>query len=154
VNRRFAETIFRNAGANDRIRVHDYHRITVGRELRELGAAAEIGFFLLGADLSRRVLILGVDRLDSTKGIPERLAAFGNALERFPQLREKISLVQVVVPSRAKVPKYRDLELDIDRLISAIKASSPRLSGFQFTTFFAVLIEPSWCPFVAPPTLH
>jgi trehalose-6-phosphate synthase len=53
----------------------------------------------LSTESNRRTLVLGVDRLDYTKGIPERLAAFGNALERFPQLREKISLVQIVVPS-------------------------------------------------------
>jgi trehalose 6-phosphate synthase len=74
----------------------------------------------LGADLNRRTLLLGVDRLDYTKGIPERLAAFGNALERFPQLREKISLIQIVVPSRVHIPKYQDLKLEIDRMVSDI----------------------------------
>ncbi len=74
----------------------------------------------LGADAKRRTLVLGVDRLDYTKGIPERLAAFGNALERFPRLREKISLIQIVVPSRVLIPKYRDLKLQIERMVSDI----------------------------------
>ncbi|MFO7707078.1 MAG: trehalose-6-phosphate synthase [Desulfobacterales bacterium] len=74
----------------------------------------------LSADSNRRTLLLGVDRLDYTKGIPERLAAFGNTLERFPQLREKISLIQIVVPSRVDIPKYKDLKLEIDRMISNI----------------------------------
>lgn len=74
----------------------------------------------LSAGPSHRSLLLGVDRLDYTKGIPERLAAFGNALERFPQLREKISLIQIVVPSRVDIPKYRDLKLEIDRMVSDI----------------------------------
>jgi trehalose 6-phosphate synthase len=74
----------------------------------------------LGSDSNRRTLLLGVDRLDYTKGIPERLAAFGNALERFPRLREKISLVQIVVPSRVNIPKYRDLKLEIERMVSDI----------------------------------
>ena len=47
--------------------------------------------------------MLGVDRLDYTKGIPERLVAFGRLLELFPEWRGKVSLVQVSVPSRADV---------------------------------------------------
>ncbi len=65
-------------------------------------------------------MLLGVDRLDYTKGIPERLSAFGNALERFPHLREKTSLVQIVVPSRVSLPKYRELKIEIERLVGSI----------------------------------
>ena len=46
--------------------------------------------------------ILGVDRLDYSKGIPERLRGFQRCLERYPELREKLSLMQVVVPSRSR----------------------------------------------------
>jgi trehalose 6-phosphate synthase len=74
----------------------------------------------LGSDSGRRTLLLGVDRLDYTKGIPERLAAFEKALVRFPRLRGKISLVQIVVPSRVSIPKYRDLKLEIERMVSDI----------------------------------
>ncbi|HSO19676.1 MAG TPA: trehalose-6-phosphate synthase, partial [Desulfosarcina sp.] len=74
----------------------------------------------LGTQNGDRRLMLGVDRLDYSKGIPERLNAFAAALERFPQLQERISLVQIVVPSRVHIPKYRDLKLDIERLISKI----------------------------------
>jgi alpha,alpha-trehalose-phosphate synthase [UDP-forming] len=65
---------------------------------------------------SRRI-ILGVDRLDYTKGIPERLTAYGRLLERQPHLREKVVLVQVVVPSRESVPAYADLRGEIDRRV-------------------------------------
>jgi trehalose 6-phosphate synthase/phosphatase len=58
--------------------------------------------------------------LDYIKGIPEKLAAFRNTLQRFPRLRNKISLIQIVVPSRMNIPKYRDLKLDIDRMVSDI----------------------------------
>lgn len=74
----------------------------------------------LNTQSSRRNLLLGVDRLDYSKGIPERLKAFANVLERFPHLRETISLVQIVIPSRVRIPKYQDLKLDIERLVSAI----------------------------------
>jgi trehalose 6-phosphate synthase/phosphatase len=74
----------------------------------------------LGSDTNRRTLLLGVDRLDYIKGIPEKLAAFRNALQRFPRLRKKISLIQIVLPSRMNIPKYRNLKLDIDRMVSDI----------------------------------
>jgi alpha,alpha-trehalose-phosphate synthase [UDP-forming] len=74
----------------------------------------------LGSDTNRRILLLGVDRLDYIKGIPEKLAAFRNVLQRFPRLRKKISLIQIVAPSRMNIPKYRDLKLDIDRMVSDI----------------------------------
>ncbi len=72
-------------------------------------------------------IILGVDRLDYTKGIPERLKAFRNALQRYPELIEKVVLVQVVVPSRHEIPEYRALKREIERLVSEING--------QFTRF-------------------
>jgi trehalose 6-phosphate synthase len=70
--------------------------------------------------LPERKVVLGVDRLDYTKGIPERLEAFRNALVRFPELRGKMTLVQVVVPSREEVPEYQALKAEIDRLVGEI----------------------------------
>jgi trehalose 6-phosphate synthase len=65
-------------------------------------------------------ILLGVDRLDYTKGIIERLQAFRNALLRYPDLRQKVVLVQVVVPSREDITKYHELKIDIERLVGAI----------------------------------
>jgi trehalose 6-phosphate synthase/phosphatase len=65
-------------------------------------------------------LILGVDRLDYSKGIPERLRAFRNALERYEQLRGRVILIQVVVPSRVEIPKYHEFKDRIDRLVGDI----------------------------------
>jgi trehalose 6-phosphate synthase len=72
-----------------------------------------------------------VDRLDYTKGIPERLKAFRNTLIRFPDLHQKVTLVQIVVPSRVEIPKYYDLKVEIERLVSEING--------QFT-------QPGWVP--------
>jgi trehalose 6-phosphate synthase len=83
------------------------------------------------ADLQNRCLILGVDRLDYTKGIPQRLEAFRNALMRFPDLRKKVTFIQVVVPSREDLPQYHALKIKIERLISEING--------QFT-------ESDWVP--------
>jgi trehalose 6-phosphate synthase len=71
-------------------------------------------------DVGPHDIVLGVDRLDYTKGLTERLRAFGNALERFPELREKVVLVQIVVPSREQVPEYQTLKAALDRLVGEI----------------------------------
>lgn len=78
------------------------------------------------SDLGERIIVLGVDRLDYTKGIPERLEAFRVLLRRFPDLRRRITLVQVVVPSRSDIPKYKDLRLEIERLVSQINGEFTR----------------------------
>lgn len=65
-------------------------------------------------------LAIGVDRLDYTKGLPERLEAFRNALKRYPKLREQVLLFQVVVPSREAVPEYQALKAHIERQVGEI----------------------------------
>jgi trehalose 6-phosphate synthase/phosphatase len=72
-------------------------------------------------------LILGVDRLDYTKGIPERLLAFERALEKYPELHEEISLFQLLIPSRTPVPEYQHLKEQLDTLVGRINGrfSSP-----------------------------
>jgi len=65
-------------------------------------------------------LILSMDRLDYTKGIPKRLEAFGLFLERHPEHREKLILVLVVVPSRTRVEQYTQLKKQVDELVGAI----------------------------------
>jgi len=65
-------------------------------------------------------IILGVDRLDYTKGLPERLRSFQLALERHPDLHRKLTLVQVLVPSRTDVPEYQQLKSEVERLVGEI----------------------------------
>ena len=65
-------------------------------------------------------IILSIDRLDYTKGIPQRLEAFSLFLERNPQDKEKLVLFLVVVPSRTKVEHYAVLKKQIDELVGAI----------------------------------
>jgi trehalose 6-phosphate synthase/phosphatase len=74
----------------------------------------------LRANFPNCQLILGVDRLDYSKGIPERLRAFRNALERHPELRGRVVLIQVVVPSRVEIPRYHEFKQRIDRLVGDI----------------------------------
>jgi trehalose 6-phosphate synthase/phosphatase len=65
-------------------------------------------------------IVLSVDRLDYSKGIPEKLKAFRNALERFDDLRGKINLIQIAVPSREDILQYQALKTEIEGLISEI----------------------------------
>ena len=67
-----------------------------------------------------RRIALGIDRLDYTKGLPERLRAFALTLERRPELRGHIVMVQVAVPSRSGIPEFAALESEIDRQAAAI----------------------------------
>ncbi len=76
--------------------------------------------------LSERKLIFSVDRLDYTKGIPYRLQAFRSALARYPELRGRISLLQVVVPSRVKIPEYAKLKMTIEQLVRGINGEWAR----------------------------
>ena len=70
-----------------------------------------------------RALVLGVDRLDYTKGIPRRLHAFRRLLEREPQLRDRVRLVQLAVPSRDTAEPYRLLRKELEELVGRINGS-------------------------------
>lgn len=62
-------------------------------------------------------LVVGIDRLDYTKGLPEKVAAVEGVLERYPEFRGRLTLLQVAEPSRTCLPAYRDLRA---RLVDAI----------------------------------
>lgn len=65
-------------------------------------------------------LLLGIDRLDYSKGILERFAGFERLLERWPEHRGKVSLLQVAVPSRTRVEEYRGLKRAVDEAVGRI----------------------------------
>ncbi|MDV7390016.1 trehalose-6-phosphate synthase, partial [Arthrospira platensis SPKY1] len=72
-------------------------------------------------------LIISIDRLDYSKGIPQRLKAFANFLERHPEYHGKVTLAMVVVPSRANVSQYKALKQEIDNLVGSLNG---QYSGF------------------------
>ncbi len=74
----------------------------------------------LSEQFAGRTLLLGVDRLDYTKGIAERLLAIEMLLERRPDLRSKLAFLQVAVPSRDDVREYRNLRAAVERHIGRI----------------------------------
>ena len=67
-----------------------------------------------------RTLLLGVDRLDYTKGITERLLAVEMLLERRADLRQNLAFLQIAVPSRDDVQEYRNLRATVERHIGRI----------------------------------
>ncbi len=67
-----------------------------------------------------RKIIFGLDRLDYSKGIPQRLESVRKAFELYPDLRDRIHFIQVVVPSRENVAEYQDLKTEIEQLVSQI----------------------------------
>jgi trehalose 6-phosphate synthase/phosphatase len=70
--------------------------------------------------LEAEVVMLGVDRLDYTKGTLERLIGYERFLERHPAWRRRACLVQVTVPSRDRVPQYRDMKREIEEAVGRI----------------------------------
>jgi trehalose 6-phosphate synthase len=68
-------------------------------------------------------VILGMDRLDYTKGIDLRLKAFENLLESSPRERHQYAFVQVAVPSREEVPAYQQLRVDIEQIVGRINGT-------------------------------
>src|SRR5579884_1749929 len=83
--------------------------------LREVGA--------IRAEARGERILLGIDRLDYTKGIPRRLLAFERLLERGPHWRGKVRLVQIAVPSRDKVPSYQEFRRQVDELVGRINGA-------------------------------
>jgi trehalose 6-phosphate synthase len=73
------------------------------------------------------VMLLGVDRLDYTKGLLERIQAFGELIAEGRVDPDDAVLLQLAIPSRERVDLYRQLRDDIDRLVGRINAESPRI---------------------------
>lgn len=90
-----------------------FHRMATSKEVEEEA-------WVIHENLPERKLILGVDRLDYTKGLPQRLEAFEVFLDKYPELRGRVSLVQVLVPSRIRIPEYQEMKRHIDEMIGRI----------------------------------
>jgi trehalose 6-phosphate synthase/phosphatase len=85
--------------------------------------------------------ILGVDRLDYTKGLLLKLRAYRSFLGRFPEEREKVQLVQVVIPSRTEVVEYKKLKDEIEKLVSRINGEFGSLSWMPIQYIFHSVSE-------------
>jgi trehalose 6-phosphate synthase len=110
--------------------------VPIGVDFDRIQRIASDGSLFLEMERLRRELWLndpdtafvgvGVDRLDYTKGIPERLEALGHLLTSRPDLRNRLVFVQVGVPSRSKIESYAAIEKQIDEQVAAINAKHGR----------------------------
>jgi trehalose 6-phosphate synthase len=80
--------------------------------------------------LGERKLVVGVDRLDYSKGIVQRLEAFGQFLRSHPDQRGRVGLLQIAPPSRSDVPEYAELDRQSDEVAGRLNAA---LGEFDWT---------------------
>lgn len=75
-------------------------------------------------------LVLGIDRLDYTKGIALRVRAFKELLERHAEIRGRVSLAQAIVPSREDIPQCHRIKTEIEQLVGRINGKFARPGGW------------------------
>ncbi len=73
--------------------------------------------------LAGRALMIGVDRLDYTKGLPARFEAYERFLSRYAEHRRKLSFLQIAAPSREEVERYRALREELDHKTGSINGA-------------------------------
>ncbi len=94
----------------------DYKFFTDKTATREVSDCA----WFIHENISERQILLGIDRLDYTKGIVERLKAFEISLIKYPELIGKASFIQIVVPSRTRINEYISLRSQIEETVGNI----------------------------------
>jgi len=97
----------------------------VGIDVDEFAARATVAIeqphvLRLRASLKGSKFVLGVDRLDYSKGLTSRFRAFSRMLEIEPGLKRVVSFLQVAAPSRANIRAYRELKAELDTLVTEI----------------------------------
>lgn len=85
---------------------------------------------------SDRKLILSIDRMDYSKGIPSRIKAFSYFLKKNPEYQEKVTLIMLVVPSRSNVPQYQKLKKETDELVGRINGKYARIGWTPIWYFY------------------
>ncbi len=70
----------------------------------------------------KRKVILGIDRLDYTKGILNRVKAYEHFLEQYPQFQDKVVLVQIATPSRDNIEEYQTMKKELDEAVGDINS--------------------------------
>lgn len=88
-----------------------------------------------------RLIVLGVDRLDYTKGIDIRLKAFQTILSRDALTPSDVQFIQIAVPSREAVPLYQEIREDVERLVGQINGESAR-AGLPAVHYLYRSLEP------------
>jgi trehalose 6-phosphate synthase len=84
----------------------------------------------LGQSLSDRALMIGVDRLDYSKGLAARFQAYSHVLETYPRARGRTVLIQIAPPSRSEVPEYQEIRKSLAAMAGQINS---RYGEFDWT---------------------
>ena len=87
------------------------------------GPAASGEFDRMQASLAGRCMVVGVDRLDYSKGLEERFLAYEQVLLDHPELREKVFLLQIATPSREDVDAYQEIRARLDAVTGRINGA-------------------------------
>jgi len=100
----------------------------IGIDVQEFEALARAPegaemFERMRREYSRRKLLVGVDRLDYSKGLPNRMRAFRDLLERYPEHRNSATLIQIASPSREDVGAYTDILHELESLCGSINGN-------------------------------
>ena len=95
------------------IDVDEFESLLQGRDAQDTLAT-------MREQYARRRLLVGVDRLDYSKGLPQRVRAFRRLLERHPENRMSATLIQVASPSREDVDAYADIRRELEGITGAI----------------------------------
>ena len=86
-------------------------------DAKESGLTKQIENIKKEFDLEDKIIGVGVDRIDYTKGIIERILAIDRFLEKYPKYRKKVVFMQIAAPSRVHIKRYHDLMSEIDELV-------------------------------------
>jgi trehalose 6-phosphate synthase len=94
--------------------------ISVAPEFVEDPPAVSRKELLAELGISAEFLGVGVERIDYTKGIPERFLALQRFFERYPSYRERVVFVQLASPSRNEIARYQELQLQIEQTVESV----------------------------------
>lgn len=119
---------------NVRVEAHPLGIDTAEFQEKAYSQNAERFLTQLKRTIGDRQVILGVDRLDYTKGLLLKLQAFERLLERSPRWAERVLFMQLAVPTRAGIDTYQDLKSEVERRVSEINGiyGSPLLSPINY----------------------
>jgi len=84
-------------------------------------------------------LILSIDRMDYSKGIPNRIKAFEHFLEQYPEFIENVRLIMLVVPSRSNVPQYKRLKKETDELVGRLNGRFATINWTPIWYFYRAM---------------
>jgi trehalose 6-phosphate synthase len=94
--------------------------ISVASELVDEGPPVDRATLLARLGITTEFLGVGVERVDYTKGLPERFRALRRFFERWPEYRRRVTFVQLASPSRTRIPRYQALQHEIQEIVRTI----------------------------------